>query len=118
MGMEYLNETKNNREKLEKLIEINGIIEVGCVNCVAIYPRIKSMDNLEVDSLVFSVTFENYIKNIKQDKQNKAVQSPRGRASRNCATLGEAVAAASRSSSATRTSALPHPTTASPARSD
>ena len=31
------------------------------------------MDNLEVDSLVFSVTYENYIKNIKQDKQNKTL---------------------------------------------
>jgi len=31
------------------------------------------MDNLDVDSLVFSVTYENYIKNIKQDKQNKTL---------------------------------------------
>ena len=31
------------------------------------------MDNLEVDSIVFSVTYENYIKNIKQDKQNKTL---------------------------------------------
>ena len=31
------------------------------------------MDNLEVDSLVFSVTYENYIKNIKQDKENKTL---------------------------------------------
>ena len=31
------------------------------------------MDNLDEDSLVFSVTYENYIKNIKQDKQNKTL---------------------------------------------
>ncbi len=31
------------------------------------------MDNLVEDSLVFSVTYENYIKNIKQDKQNKTL---------------------------------------------
>ena len=31
------------------------------------------MDNLKVDSIVFSVTYENYIKNIKQDKQNKTL---------------------------------------------
>ena len=31
------------------------------------------MNNLDEDSLVFSVTYENYIKNIKQDKQNKTL---------------------------------------------
>ena len=31
------------------------------------------MTNLDEDSLVFSVTYENYIKNIKQDKQNKTL---------------------------------------------
>ena len=31
------------------------------------------MNNLVEDSLVFSVTYENYIKNIKQDKQNKTL---------------------------------------------
>ena len=31
------------------------------------------MDNLDVDSIVFSVTYENYIINIKQDKQNKTL---------------------------------------------
>ena len=31
------------------------------------------METLEIDSLVFSVTYENYIKNLKQDKSNKTL---------------------------------------------
>jgi hypothetical protein len=44
---DYLSETKNNKGKLEKSLHQTGLVEVGCLNCVAIYPRIKSMENLQ-----------------------------------------------------------------------
>ena len=45
--MEYLNESINNVEKVKNKIQKDGIIEIGCVYCIAIYPRTKSMEDLQ-----------------------------------------------------------------------
>ena len=45
--MEYLSESTNNVEKVKNKIQKEGIIEIGCVYCVAIYPRTKSMEDLQ-----------------------------------------------------------------------
>lgn len=45
--MEYLNESTNNVEKVKNKIQKDGIIEIGCVYCIAIYPRTKSMEDLQ-----------------------------------------------------------------------
>ena len=41
--MEYLNESTNNVEKVKNKIQKDGIIEIGCVYCIAIYPSGKKV---------------------------------------------------------------------------